>query len=70
MIETTELKLCRAALEDMVWQFAEYWTNDGKTVLRTGGVKALKNAFEVLGWEDPKIIRTTGRREDETNQMS
>jgi hypothetical protein len=37
------------ALENMAWQFAYY--NAG--TLTTGGLSALEEAFEVLGWDDP-----------------
>ena len=42
----------REALEDMVYQFA-YWS-DSVGGLWTGGLLALEEAFDVLGWEDPK----------------
>lgn len=38
-----------SALESMVYQFAYY----GKGVMSTGGLSALEEAFEVLGWDDP-----------------
>lgn len=40
----------RAALEDMVYQFA-YPNDDGG--ITTGGLSALERAFDVLGWSDP-----------------
>jgi hypothetical protein len=39
----------RAALEGMVYQFA-HWAHPG---LWTGGLSALEEAFDVLGWDDP-----------------
>lgn len=39
----------REALESMVHQFA-YWSENGPG-LWTGGLSALEDAFEVLGWE-------------------
>jgi len=39
----------RDALESMVNQFAYY--SEGN--LHTGGLSALEDAFEVLGWSDP-----------------
>lgn len=39
----------RAALEGMVRQFA-YYTNG---CLHTGGLSALEEAFDALGWGDP-----------------
>jgi hypothetical protein len=41
----------REALEDMVCQFA-YWS-DGVGGYTTGGLSALEDAFEVLGWSNP-----------------
>jgi hypothetical protein len=38
-------------LESMVCQFA-YWS-EGVGGYTTGGLSALEEAFEVLGWEDP-----------------
>jgi hypothetical protein len=43
----------RDALESMVWQFAHRGTIKGKTALSTGGLSALEEAFQVLGWSDP-----------------
>lgn len=41
----------REALEAMVHQFA-YW-DDKAGGYTTGGLSALEDAFEVLGWDDP-----------------
>jgi hypothetical protein len=41
----------RVALKSMVRQFA--YVSDGPKY-RTGGLMALEDAFEVLGWSDPK----------------
>lgn len=41
----------RLALEDMVRQFA-YWSEKAGGYW-TGGLSALEEAFDVLGWEDP-----------------
>lgn len=41
----------RDALESMVRQFA-YWS-DGVGGYWTGGLSALEEAFDVLGWDDP-----------------
>ena len=41
----------RLALEDMTRQFA-YWS-DVAGGLWTGGLSALEEAFDVLGWTDP-----------------
>lgn len=43
----------RDALESMVWQFAYRSTRAGKLILGSGGMSALEQAFEVLGWDDP-----------------
>jgi len=45
-----EIELLREALAGMLRQFA-YWTADGG--LTTGGLSALENAFDALGWDDP-----------------
>ena len=47
------MKKYREALEEMVWQFAYKGVKNGKSVLHTGGLSALENAFEALGWSDP-----------------
>ena len=46
----------REALLDMVWQFGRIGTQDGKCVIRTGGLSALEQAFKVLGWDDPHYL--------------
>ena len=46
----------REALESMVWQFALRDIKNGKSILWSGCQSALEYAFEVLGWDDPKII--------------
>lgn len=43
----------RSALESMCYQFA-HWA-DGKG-LWTGGLSALEEAFEALGWDDPHYV--------------
>lgn len=47
----------REALEGMVHQFA-YW-HDTVGGLSTGGLSALEEAFEVLGWEDPHPVEAS-----------
>lgn len=47
---------CKEALEGMVWQFAHHGQKGGKAVLHTGGLSALEDAFEALGWEDPHVV--------------
>jgi len=46
-------------LEEMVWQFAYDGIKDNKLVLHTGGLSALKGAFEELGWDDPHFYKDT-----------
>jgi hypothetical protein len=46
----------REALEDMVYQFGYYTVKDGQPAIGTGGLSALEEAFEVLGWDDPYVI--------------
>lgn len=46
----------REALEDMCIQFAYSTSRDGKAALFTGGLSALEDAFDILGWEDPHPI--------------
>lgn len=44
------------ALEGMIWQFAHRGTKNGKPIIWTGGLSALEDAFEVLGWDDPHYL--------------
>ena len=44
----------REVLEHMVHQFA-YWS-ESVGGLGTGGLSALEDAFEVLGWDDPHPV--------------
>ncbi len=44
------------ALEDMVYQFGYDTVVDGYPALTTGGLSALEEAFEVLGWTDPYVV--------------
>ena len=46
----------KEALESMVWQFAHRDTKDNKSIMWTGGLSALEEAFEALGWDDPKYF--------------
>lgn len=50
---TAEIARLREALEDMVYQFAYSRTQDGEVIISTGGLSALEDAFETLGWPDP-----------------
>jgi hypothetical protein len=60
-----EIAALRAALEDMVRQFA-YWSNSAGGIY-TGGLSALEEAFGVLGWDDPYPL--PDRRCDEPGCM-
>lgn len=46
----------KSALEDMVWQFGHRGTKNSKLIIWTGGLSALEEAFEALGWEDPHYV--------------
>jgi len=46
----------KAALESMVWQFGYRGTKNSKLMIWTGGLSALEEAFEALGWEDPHYV--------------
>jgi len=50
----------REALESMVEQFAYHGVKNQKPVIHTGGLSALEEAFEVLGWDDPHFIEEEG----------
>ena len=63
--QAAALAALRAALEDMVRQFA-YWSNSAGGIY-TGGLSALEEAFDVLGWDDPYPL--PDRRCDEPGCM-
>ncbi len=44
------------ALATMVWQFGHRGTKNEKPIMWTGGLSALEEAFEVLGWDDPHYL--------------
>lgn len=46
----------KEALESMIWQFGYRGVKDGKPIIGTGGMSALENAFDALGWNDPYFI--------------
>jgi hypothetical protein len=46
----------RDALEDMLYQFAYKGVHNKTAVLSTGGLSALEDAFEVMGWDDPHPV--------------
>lgn len=63
MAETEKEKLnenLRDALESMVWQFGYRGVKNNKPIIWTGGLSALDEAFEVLGWEDPHYLPEKG----------
>ena len=55
-VKDDEADAVREALEVMVYQFAYDTVKDGQPALMTGGLSALEDAFDVLGWDDPYII--------------
>lgn len=44
------------ALESIVWQYGYRGVKDGKPTLYTGGMGALEQAFDALGWDDPHFV--------------
>jgi hypothetical protein len=48
------------ALINMVFQFGYRGVVDNKPCITTGGLSALEEAFEALGWDDPHIITEEG----------
>ena len=48
------------ALESMVYQFGYRGVKDGKPMIGTGGLSALEEAFEALGWDDPHYLPEEG----------
>jgi hypothetical protein len=46
----------KEALESMVWQFGYRGISDGKSAICNGGLSALEEAFEALGWDNPHYI--------------
>ena len=44
------------ALKHMVFQFGYRGVKNGKPMVWTGGLSALEEAFEVLGWDDPHYL--------------
>lgn len=49
----------KEALESMIFQFGYYGTKNNKPIIYTGGLSALEEAFEALGWEDPHYMNDT-----------
>lgn len=50
-----EIKRLREAVESLLWQFAFRSPGDPPR-LHTGGMSALEEGFDVLGWPDPKKV--------------
>lgn len=50
----------KEALECMVWQFGYRGVVDGKPTIWSGGLSALKEAFDALGWDNPHFIPEEG----------
>ncbi|HEY6568592.1 MAG TPA: hypothetical protein VI341_13835 [Actinomycetota bacterium] len=65
LVRTEGLAETREALESMALQFG-YWS-DGVGGIGTGGLSALEEAFDVLGWDDPHPLPE--RRCDEPGCM-
>ena len=53
------MTLILEALESMVWQFAYRGVKGRKLMIWTGGLSALEEAFEAIGWKDPHILSAT-----------
>ncbi len=53
-------KEIKEALESMVWQFGYRGVKNKKPVIHTGGLSALEEAFEALGWDDPHYLPEEG----------
>lgn len=54
------MNVIKSALESMVWQFGHHGVKNGKPIIWTGGLSALEEAFEVLGWQDPHYLQEKG----------
>lgn len=50
----------KEALEDMVFQFGHRGVKNKKPMIWTGGLSALEEAFEVLGWDNPHYLPEQG----------
>lgn len=51
-----ERQSMREALEHMVCQFG-YWSGGANPGLTSGGLSALEDAFEALGWDEPHYVK-------------
>lgn len=51
-----ETKEALGAIEALIWQFGVRGVVDNQPVIHTGGYSALEQAFEALGWDDPRVI--------------
>lgn len=56
MTEISRVDELRAALEAMAFQFGQRANTTEGPKLGTGGLSALEQAFDVLGWEDPRDV--------------
>ena len=54
------LQEVRSALESMVQQFGHRGVTNGKPIIWTGGLSALEEAFDALGWDDPRYLPEEG----------
>jgi hypothetical protein len=54
--EPTREELLTSALEGMAEQFAYEGKSRGWPAIHTGGLSALEEAFDVLGWTDPHPV--------------
>ena len=50
----------REALESMVYQFGYRGVRDGKPMIWAGGLSALEEALEALGWTNPHYLPEEG----------
>jgi hypothetical protein len=46
----------KEALEIMVWQFGHRVVSSGRLAIICGGLSALEEAFDALGWDSPHYI--------------
>ena len=59
-----------AALESMTLQFAYRTLVRRRRNLNTGGLSALEEAFEALGWDDPHFVDWGGCENDGCNDWA
>lgn len=46
----------REVVNDLVWQFGYRVVNKGRPSITSGGLSALEDAFDTLGWDDPHFL--------------